>query len=46
VYRSRLPREKALSIMHEGRGTQFDPAVLDLFMVRAERMSAESEPST
>jgi putative two-component system response regulator len=47
VYRPRLPREKALSIMHEGRGTHFDPVVLDPFLVRAERrLSAESEPST
>ena len=29
VYRPRLPREKAVSIMHEGRGSHFDPVVLD-----------------
>jgi putative two-component system response regulator len=47
VYRPRLPREKAVSIMHEGRGTHFDPVVLDPFMVRAQRsMSAEAEPSS
>jgi putative two-component system response regulator len=45
VYRPRLPREKAVSIMHEGRGSHFDPVVLDLFMARAQHsMAAESEP--
>jgi putative two-component system response regulator len=47
VYRSRLPREQALQIMHEGRGTHFDPVVLDLFMLSVQqRTSGESAPST
>ncbi|MEZ4388868.1 MAG: HD domain-containing protein [Candidatus Krumholzibacteriia bacterium] len=31
-YRPAMPLEKALGIMQEGRGTQFDPELLDLFM--------------
>jgi len=31
-YRAAMPLEKALAIMAEGRGTQFDPTLLDLFM--------------
>ena len=27
-----LPKEEALRIMKEGRGTQFDPDVLDAFL--------------
>ena len=32
VYKKALPREEALRIMKEGRGTQFDPDVLDAFL--------------
>lgn len=32
VYRPAVPVEEALAILREGRGTQFDPAVLDAFM--------------
>jgi putative two-component system response regulator len=32
VYRPALPLEKAIGIMAEGRGGQFDPDVLDVFM--------------
>jgi HD-GYP domain-containing protein (c-di-GMP phosphodiesterase class II) len=31
VYRPAFARERALEIMREGRGTQFDAAVLDAF---------------
>ncbi len=31
-YRRRLPRDECLAIMRDGRGTQFDPAVLDAFL--------------
>jgi putative two-component system response regulator len=31
-YRAALPRERALSIMHEERGTHFDPGLLDVFL--------------
>jgi putative two-component system response regulator len=31
-YRRAMPMEEAMSIMNEGRGTHFDPAVLDLFL--------------
>jgi putative two-component system response regulator len=31
VYRPAFPRKRALEIMHEGRGSQFDAAVLDAF---------------
>ena len=44
VYRPRLPREKAVAIMHEGRGSHFDPVVLDPFMARTQHsMAAEPE---
>jgi putative two-component system response regulator len=32
VYRPALPLEKAIEIMTQGRGGQFDPDVLDRFM--------------
>lgn len=31
VYKSAMPHEKAAAIIREGRGTQFDPAVVDAF---------------
>ena len=31
-YRPAMPLEKALDIMHEGRGSQFDPELLDTFL--------------
>ncbi len=31
-YKEAMPEEKALSILMEGRGTQFDPLLLDIFM--------------
>lgn len=31
-YRAQLPHEEALGIMREGRGTHFDPALLDCFI--------------
>lgn len=31
-YRPAMPLNKAMDIMHEGRGTQFDPELLDTFM--------------
>jgi putative two-component system response regulator len=45
VYRPRLPREEARLIMQEGRGTHFDPVVLDCFMIgqlRTSRAAASS----
>lgn len=51
VYRPALALEEAIEVMREGRGTQFDPLILDLFLealgdVRAiaEGRSAEGEP--
>jgi putative two-component system response regulator len=32
VYRRALPEEQVLAIMREGRGTHFDPRLLDLFL--------------
>ena len=32
VYRKRMPFEKVLSELHDGRGTQFDPELLDIFL--------------
>ena len=38
VYRKALSLKKAFEIMEEGRGTQFDPAILDLFMAERARI--------
>jgi putative two-component system response regulator len=35
-YKPPFPREKCFSIMAEGRGTHFDPTVLDAFFARSE----------
>src|SRR5581483_5519882 len=32
VYRAALPAEQAIALLRAGRGTQFDPLVLDLFL--------------
>ncbi len=40
VYRPRMARDKALLVMHEGRGTHFDPFALDTFMVSEQRLAA------
>jgi putative two-component system response regulator len=32
IYRPALPEEKALAIIKEGRGTHFDPRILDIFL--------------
>jgi putative two-component system response regulator len=40
VYRSALPAKMALSIMREGRGTQFDPTYLALFFTALEDIQA------
>lgn len=37
-YKAAMPREKCFEIMREGRGTQFDPKVLDAFFVRSEEI--------
>jgi putative two-component system response regulator len=39
-YKQPYPNEKALRIMREGRGTHFDPAILDLFMDSLEQVLA------
>ena len=38
VYRKALPLKKAFEIMEEGRGTQFDAHILDLFMAERARI--------
>jgi putative two-component system response regulator len=38
VYKPAFPLEKCLQILHEGRGTQFDPAVVDAFMDRRDQI--------
>jgi putative two-component system response regulator len=45
VYRPAFELEDALEIMREGRGTQFDPVVLDAFLTRVDEIVAlEDEP--
>jgi len=33
VYKDKIPHQEAVSIMLEGRGTHFDPDIIDAFMV-------------
>ena len=35
VYREAMPHDVAIEIIKEGRGTQFDPAVVDAFLTIA-----------
>jgi HD-GYP domain-containing protein (c-di-GMP phosphodiesterase class II) len=44
VYRPRFSRERALDMLEAGRGTQFDPDVLDAFV--AAELRAESSSRT
>lgn len=37
-YRARLPLERALEVMREGRGTHFDPVLLDCFLEHLDEM--------
>ena len=37
-YKNAFPREKCFSILEEGRGTHFDPDMLDAFFARAEEI--------
>ncbi|WP_366940554.1 ATP-binding protein [uncultured Rhodospira sp.] len=39
-YKPAFPHEKAVAIIREGRGTQFDPAVADAFLARADSFAA------
>jgi len=36
VYKAAMPHEKAVEIMREGRGTHFDPDILDVFLELAD----------
>jgi putative two-component system response regulator len=43
VYRAALPEDKALAIMKEGRGTHFDPRILDVFLDQLPQIRAVRE---
>jgi len=43
VYRERLPEAEVLELMRAGRGTQFDPRLLDIFMSLLPEMRAIAE---
>ena len=43
VYKDGMPHEDALKIMREGRGTHFDPDMLDAFLEIDETMRAIAE---
>ena len=43
VYRPALPFPEAIELMREGRGTQFDPLLLDLFMSALDDVRAIAE---
>jgi PAS domain S-box-containing protein len=44
VYRPAMPVDRALAILEEGRGSQFDPAVLDALLARLPEALAVSRP--
>ena len=43
VYRKAMPLDKVLTIIREGRGTQFDPRLVDLFLGNLKRFLAIGE---
>ncbi len=45
MYRPAFPLEKAIAIMDEGRGGQFDPEVLDVFMAALAEHDSEASSS-
>lgn len=48
AYRGPLPREAVLSELHKGRGTQFDPQILDTFLtlIAPPTLRAATQPAT
>jgi putative two-component system response regulator len=40
VYRPPMPEDQALAIMRQGRGSHFDPGLLDLFLDRLPQFRA------
>ncbi len=40
VYKDSMPHEKAIAIMKEGRGTHFDPDMLDAFLTIQDEVQA------
>ena len=40
-YKEPLPCEKVMAILHEGRGSHFDPSVLDTFTRLAPQLHAQ-----
>ncbi len=40
VYKAAMPMDRAIEIMREGRGTQFDPDLLDLFLDSMDEVEA------
>ena len=45
VYRPAIPLPEALAIMREGRGTQFDPQILDLFLESIDEIGSSPNSS-
>jgi diguanylate cyclase (GGDEF)-like protein len=45
VYRSAFARDDAIVVMREGRGTHFDPLVLDLFLEELESAVPSEQPA-
>jgi putative two-component system response regulator len=43
IYKPAFPIERSLELMREGRGAQFDPALLDLFLARIDEVFAIRE---
>ena len=39
AYKAPMPFERAVAIIHEGRGAHFDPAVVDAFLVRLDEFA-------
>jgi len=45
-YKEAFPLDRALETMGEGRGTHFDPDILDTFVAHAERIACEESVAT
>ncbi|MFO1263745.1 MAG: two-component system response regulator [Rhodoferax sp.] len=43
VYKAGMPHEKALAIIREGRGSHFDPDIVDAFLVLADQFQAVAQ---
>ena len=43
VYKAPMPHHDAIELLRQGRGTQFDPNLIDIFLTRADQMKTISD---